>query len=133
MALMMAGYRPERFKAVGAAVPICNLADWAEENPGYGVHVRACCSDSEEEMLERSPISHLDNIAKANLKIFHGKYDPVVPVTQSIKLYNRLFEQNPGCRVFLDIFDGGHEMDFEEAFYWLLTQYKGRDSVKATG
>ncbi len=43
MALMMAGYCPEYFKAIGAFVPICDLARWAEENAGYRPHILACC------------------------------------------------------------------------------------------
>ena len=58
-----------------------------------------------EEMRKRSPISYIDNIAKANVKIFHGKFDPVVPVTQSIELYDAIMKKYPKSRVFLDIFD----------------------------
>lgn len=132
MALMMAGYLPKLFKAIGAFVPICNLKDWAAENEGYGKHVNACCSGSEGEMMLRSPVSYLDEIAKSNLKIFHGKYDRVVPVTQSINFYNELYAKHPECRVFLDVFDGGHEIDYDAAFYWIMTQYKGRGITEAT-
>ena len=124
MALMMAGMRPDYFKAIGAFVPITDLARWEKQNPGYSRHVRGCCLDSEEEMLRRSPVSYLDVIAKANLKIFHGKYDRVVPVSQSIEFFNTLNEKYPASSVYLDIFDGGHEMDMNVAEYWLISQYK---------
>ena len=132
MALMMAGFCPEYFKAIGAFVPICDLAKWAEENANYRPHILACCG-TEEQMLSRSPISYIDNIAKANLKIFHGKYDSCVPVTQSMELYATVFKKYPRSRVFLDVFDGGHEIDMKSAMYWLLSQYNGEEKVAITG
>ena len=133
MTLLMCGFCPELFKAAAAFVPITDLKKWTEENAGYREHVLACCSGSEEEMMKRSPVSYLETIAKANLKIFHGKFDPVVPVTHSIDLYDRLMEIAPASRVFLDIFDGGHEIDMEAAFYWLLSQYNEKVKVAVTG
>lgn len=132
MALLMAGYCPEYFKAIGAFVPICDLSRWAEQNENYRPHILACCG-SEEEMLRRSPISYIDTIAKANLKIFHGKYDSCVPVTQSMELYDAVFKKHPRARVFLDIFDGGHEIDMKAAMYWLLSQYNGEEKTAITG
>ena len=75
-------------------------------------------------------MSYIDNIAKANIKIFHGKYDPVVPVTHSLKLYDAIFEKYPTSRVFLDIFDGGHEIDMKQAMYWLTSQQKNEANEK---
>ena len=132
MALMMAGYCPEYFKAIGSFVPICNLGKWASENPNYRPHILACCG-SEDEMRNRSPISYIDKIAMANLKIFHGKYDSCVPVTQSMELYDSVFKKHPRARVFLDIFDGGHEIDMNSAMYWLLSQYNGEKKTAITG
>lgn len=133
MSLLMAGMCPQYFKAIGAYVPITDLAKWAEENSSYRNHVISCCSGSVDEMLKRSPISYIDTIAKANLKIFHGKYDPVVPVSHSLKLYNTLTEKYPKASVYLDVFDGGHEMDLKTAEYWLLSQYKKIGITKVTG
>ena len=110
MALLMAGYCPEYFKAIGAYVPITDLEKWNSQNEGYSEHIRACC-ETEEEMRRRSPITYIDNIAKANLKIFHGKFDGCVPVSHSIELYERIMTEYPEARVFLDIFDGGHQID----------------------
>ncbi len=132
MALMMAGYCPEYFKAIGAFVPICDLARWAEENEGYRPHILACCG-SVEEMLHRSPISYAHKIATANLKIFHGKFDSCVPVTQSTALYDTVFKINPRARVFLDVFDGGHEIDMKSAMYWIMSQYSGTNKADITG
>ena len=133
MALLIAGMIPEYFKAIGAYVPITDLRKWVHENANYREHVLACCGDDEEEMLKRSPIAYLDNVAKANLKIFHGKYDRSVPVTHSVTMFNCLMEKYPCSRVFLDIFDGGHEIDMEAAMYWFLSQYQKKELTKVTG
>ncbi len=132
MALLMAGFCPEYFKAIGAYVPITNLEKWTEQNVGYKEHILACCGNAEE-MKKRSPISYVDTIAKANLKIFHGKFDSVVPVVQSLELYDLLMEKYPASRTFLDIFDGGHEIDMEAAMYFIMSQYKGTQKTTVTG
>ena len=133
MTLMMCGLCPERFRAAAAYVPITDLEKWTGQNTGYARHVLACCGGSTREMWERSPMSCVDTIAKANLKIFHGKYDPVVPVSHSLDLYAALMEKYPQARVFLDIFDGGHEIDMDQAMYWLLSQYKQTQLAAVTG
>ncbi len=133
MALLMAGYCPGYFKAIAAYVPITDLEKWAGENSHYRDHILACCSNDKNEMKHRSPVTYLDNIAKANLKICHGKYDPVVPVSHSLDFYNTLMEKYPRSRVFLDIFDGGHEIDMEIAMYWLMSQYEHKEITKVTG
>ena len=133
MALLMAGTCPEYFRAIGAYVPITDLTAWVEENAHYAPHIRACCSDSTDEMYRRSPIAYIDKIARANLKIFHGKYDPVVPVSHSLKLYNALIEKHPSASVYLDIFDGGHEIDMATAEYWIMSQYVKNAKTQITG
>lgn len=132
MALLMAGMCPEYFKAVGAYVPITDLTKWVKENAKYAPHVMACCG-SEEEMAKRSPITYLDTIAKSNLKLFHGKYDATVPVTQSITLFNAIMEKYPTASVYLDIFDGKHEIDMQTAAYWIMSQYKPTEKTLVTG
>lgn len=133
MALLMAGFCPDYFKAIGAFVPITDLKKWSQENPKYGQHVFDCCGEDDKELAFRSPISYVDTIAKANLKIFHGKFDSVVPVRQSMELYNRILENHPDSRVFLDIFDGGHQIDMKQASYWILSQYQKAEMDKITG
>ena len=133
MALRMAGRCPEYFKAIGAFVPITDLSKWAVQNPNYRENLLACCGIDRAEQLKRSPVSYVDSIARANLKIFHGKFDDVVPVSQSIELYGRILEKHPEARVFLDIFDGGHEIDMDAALYWLLSQYKAKELKAVTG
>ena len=133
MALMMAGYCPTVFTAVGAFVPITDMKKWTEQNPGYRPHVLACCADSEEEMMKRSPMSYIDTIAQANVKIFHGKYDNTVPVSQSVELYEAITAKYPKSRVFLDVFDGGHQIDMDQAMYWINSQYKKTRKTEITG
>lgn len=132
MALLMAGMCPEYFKAIGAFVPITDLTKWVQENPKYAPHVLACCQN-EEEMGRRSPISYIDTIAKANLKLFHGKRDSVVPVSQSISFYNAMMEKHPTASVYLDVFDGRHEIDMQTAAYWIMSQYKPTEKTLVTG
>ena len=123
MALMMAGYCPRYFKAIASFVPITDLQKWAEQNPNYRPHVLACCNGNEDEMAKRSPASYVDAIATANVKIFHGKYDSSVPFTHSLQLFNAVAEKHPRARVFLEIFDGGHEALLHRAEEWFVSQY----------
>jgi len=132
MALMMAGYRPDMFKAITSFVPITDLNKWVNQNPNYTKHILACCSDSKEEMAIRSPMSYIDEIAKANVKIFHGKYDPSVPCTHSIELFNAVMAKYPKAKVYLDIFDGGHDTDMVTAFHWIMSQYEKVERDKVT-
>ena len=132
MALMMCGFCPEYFKAVGAFVPVTDLNLFAEQNEEYRRHVLACCSGSQEEMRLRSPMTYADTIAKANVKIFHGKFDPLVPHTHSLQLYNRILQGHPTARVFLDIFDGEHELDLNAAAAWFLSQYEEQEIIEVT-
>ena len=132
MALLMAGMCPEYFKAIGAFVPITDLRKWREENPRYTPRIDACC-ETEEEMRKRSPITYIDTIAKANVKIFHGKTDPTVPFTHSTTLFNAIMEKHPTARVYLDIFDGRHEMDMQTAAYWIMSQYDPTEKTLVTG
>ena len=133
MSLMMAGFCPEYFKAIGAFVSITDLAKWSVENPKYGARVEACCGTDAAELAKRSPISYVDTIAKANLKIFHGKYDSIVPVSHSITLFNAIMEKYPTSRVFLDIFDGGHQINMEWAFNWFFSQMTPESLAEVTG
>lgn len=126
MALLIAGMIPEYFKAIAAYVPITDLRKWKEQNSYYRPHILECCS-SEDEMLYRSPINYVDGISKSNLKIFHGKYDSVVPFSHSLVLFNLIVSQYPTASVYLDIFDGGHEIDLNTAEYWISSQYNKKE------
>ena len=133
MALLMAGYAPERFKAIASIVPITDLTKWVNQNPNYTEHIIACTGGKESEMLARSPISYIDCIAKSNLKIFHGKWDKSVPVSHSIDFYNELISRHPGATVYLDIFYGGHEMCREAVELFIVKQYHKKSEEALTG
>ncbi len=133
MALMMAGYCPDYFEAIASFVPITDLKKWADYNAHYRPHILACCENSEEEMAKRSPMSYIDEIARANIKIFHGKYDESVPFTHSVELFNAIIEKHPRSRVFLDIFDGGHTTDLNKAELWFTSQYKHTEKSTVSG
>ena len=133
MALLMAAQCPELFRAVAAGVPITDLEAWSKENEKYRGSVFACCGEDPEEMKKRSPIHYLEGLSRANVKIFHGKKDPVVPVAQSLRLFGAMMERYPESSLYLDIFDGGHEMDMKTAKHWILTQWQGKANVAVSG
>ena len=133
MAMMMAGFIPEYFRAIAACVPITHLKKWEEYSDCYRPHILACCSNSEEEMAKRSPYTYMENIAKSNIKILHGKTDNVVPYRQSLDFYLECLEKYPDARVFYEIFDGGHEMNLKSIELWILSQYKEKQNVEVTG
>ena len=133
MAMLMAGFCPEYFRAIAPFVPISDLGLWAKQNAGYRENILCCCGESEDEMYDRSPIKYIDIIAKANMKIFHGKYDDVVPVSQSVEFYNSITEKYPRARIFLDIFDGGHQFELDLCRKWILSQYRPAKLQTVTG
>jgi poly(3-hydroxybutyrate) depolymerase len=133
MALMMAGYCPDLFEAIASFVPITDLEAWAGQNPYYTPHILACTESDPAQMAKRSPMSYLEGIARANVKIFHGKYDPSVPFTHSVNLFNAILAQNPTARVFLDIFDGGHDTDLHKTKCWFDSQYHHTKETAVSG
>ena len=141
MALLTAAASPELFRAVGAFVPVIDLARWHRETEGirnYRECVEACLGGTVDEVgidayNARSPIGHIDEVARANVKIFHGKHDPVVNFRQSLDFYNELLQRNPEARVYLDIFDGGHEINMQVAFDWFFSQMNGAELTAVTG
>ena len=132
MALLMAGCYPELFKAVAAFVPITDLKKWYGQNPKYAPHVKACCG-TKAEMTRRSPISFMDGIAKANVKIFAGKYDKTVPVSHSEDFYYTMKKKYPDAKIYLDIFDGGHDMDLDLAAHFYYSQITKPQTDKVSG
>ncbi len=134
MAMLMAGFIPEYFRAIAPFVPISDIGTWLKEAPEfYYEHIIACTGGDGEEMYDRSPMKYIDKIAKANIKIFHGKYDNVVPVTQSIKFYNLMMERYPEAKCYIDVFDGGHQFSETLCENWLLSQYRKKDNCGITG
>ncbi len=137
MALMMAAYRPRLWKAVSSWCPITDLAAWHTQNKNYAPHIEACCggvpcAKTRKEYRARSPVSHIDEIAEARLHINHGKWDPSVPSTHSHTLYQELTKRYPTAAVYLNIFNGGHDLHYEEAFHTLAGYETAQTSVTLT-
>jgi len=134
MAMLMAGFIPEYFRAVAPFVPISDIGMWLFQSPeGYHKHILACTAGDRDEMYDRSPLKYIDTIAKANIKIFHGKRDNVVPVTQSIGFYNLMMQKHPDAKCYLDIFDGGHQFSANLCKEWIRSQYKATELNEVTG
>ena len=132
MGLLMAGCYPELFRAVSVFVPVTDLKKWHSQNENYAPHIKACCK-TKAEMTRRSPVSFIDGIAKANVKIFAGKYDKTIPVAHSEDLYRTIRTKYPDAKIYLDTFDGGHEMDLELAMHFFSSQIKEKQTVQVTG
>ena len=133
MAMLMAGFCPEYFRAIAAFAPISDLERWKSEAPSYAPHVDYCCNFDPEEMLKRSPINYYDVIAKANMKIFHGRIDEIVPFAQSLDFFNEMLKRHPKARLYLDIFHGGHQFDLNLCRNWILSQYRPLKLDAVTG
>lgn len=138
MALMLAAYAPARWQAVSAWVPITDLTDWHDQNREYSAHIEACCGGSpginatiDQEYRERSPIYHVDRMHNVNLAVHHGRHDAVVPFSHSWNFALALERHNPG-RFYFEIFDGGHEIRYEDAFRWFDTLVDAEDELDAT-
>lgn len=133
MALLMAGFCPELFRAVAAFAPISDLSRWKGEAPTYAPHIEYCCGKDEEELFDRSPIKYIDTIAQANVKIFHGKIDEIVPFAQSLDFFCEMQKRHPKARLYLDIFNGGHQFDLGLCQHWILSQYRPPQNSNITG
>ncbi len=142
MTLMMCGTAPTLWRGAVAYASITDLAAWYRETDAageeYARNIAACMGgrtpdEVPEEYLARSPIGYVDQIAKANLKMFHGKFDTLVPPAHSLNLYLRLQEKYPQARTFLEIFSGEHESCLPEGFAWLQKQISQTESEELSG
>ncbi len=127
MALMVGGYAPELLAGISSWCPITDLRKWYYQNPRYAPHIAACCggppgssSKVDREYRSRSPINHIRKFVDLNLSIHHGRYDKSVPYTHTLELVKKLERLSPK-RFFFEIFDGGHEIRYEQAFSWFDT------------
>lgn len=113
MALLMAAYAPDRWRSVAAFCGITDLTAWHGQNRKYAAQIEACCggppgAETKRQYDLRSPVYWASDIARAEVTIYHGKYDLSVPHSQALRLYEAIHEADPTSRVFLTIFDGGH-------------------------
>lgn len=133
MSLLLAADAPNLWCAVCSFVPITDLKLWEQENPNYASDVRACCGGDEDEYRRRSPMEYIDALAQANLKIFSGKWDGVVPCHQGLDLYQKIFSEHPEAHVYFEMFDGGHEMRLDDAERFFLAQLHRQKGKSVTG
>jgi dipeptidyl aminopeptidase/acylaminoacyl peptidase len=140
MSLMMAAYAPELWKGVSSWVPVTDLAAWHGENQKYARHVEACCGGkpgasekTDRFYAEKSPLSYITELLKANIFVHHGRYDNSVPYTHTARLA-RIMESAGASTFYFEIFDGAHELLCDEGFKWFDYLYCGKKSRKqATG
>ena len=141
MALLAAESAPELFRAVEVWCPVSDLIKWHAFQPqcrsNYAPHIEACLGGTPEEIPEeydrRSPARHVEALKGLPVSIHHGRHDPVVPFRHSVTLAENL-EKTDNSRVYLDIFDGGHEQNPVHSFEWFAKLAgKRRDTVKITG
>ena len=139
MSLMMAGYAPERWKAVSSWCPITDVGLWHGQNPNYAPHVVACCGgvpgqseDVDRECRERSPMTCAADVARANVFVHHGRYDRSVPYTQTLDFALEVEKHAPE-RFFFEIFDGAHELRYPDAFMWFDDVLGAEEGVEITG
>jgi len=130
MALLMAAYAPDLWRAAASFVPVTDLIKWHSEMKNYGdgkysADIEACCGGppSESTFNEyhyRSPINWIDEISKCNVTIFTGKYDRQILPTHTMELYNRILSKHLDSKTFLCIFDGEHEQRMDYAVEWFI-------------
>lgn len=106
MAMLMAGYHPERFSAVSAWVGISDLAAWhrfhtrnGKPQP-YAQMIEKCCGGPpgaspkvDREYRARSPLFHLHPAKKLPIHIYAGLHDGhtgSVPVRHSLDAFNAI-------------------------------------------
>lgn len=72
-------------------------------------------------------------MTNANLSVHHGRFDKSVPYTHTVNLAIELEKLN-AKRFFFEIFDGGHELLYEDAFRWFdrLTRPDAKAEKKLT-
>ncbi len=104
MAMLMAGYHPERFSAVSAWVGISDLAAWYRfhvkngKPQRYAQMVAKCCGGApgsspevDQEYQARSPRFHLQNTGKLPIDLYSGLHDGhtgSVPVRHTLDAFN---------------------------------------------
>jgi len=125
MALLAAETAPELFRAVEVWCPVSDLTLWhkylTERGKHYIRHIEACTGGTPEERPEeylfRSPSARLERLGDLPVSIHHGRHDPIVPFRHSVAFAEKL-EAVGNDRLYLDIFDGGHEQIPAHSFEW---------------
>ena len=125
MALLAAETAPELFRAVEVWCPVSDLEKWHRyltvSGQHYVRHIEACLGGAPgefpQEYARRSPARHTAALRGLPVSIHHGRHDEVVPFRHSVELAEQL-EADGNARVYLDVFDGGHEQIPAHSFEW---------------
>lgn len=139
MALLMAGYAPERFRAIASFVPLTDVEAWYREkyhNPEgacYADDIAACCGGepspaTSEEYKYRSPMTYAAQIARSNTSIWTGLWDRSIPCHHGLDMFTKIHKEYPGAHVYFHMFDGGHEMNLGWAEEWFKSQLPQAES-----
>ena len=141
MALLVAAKSPTFWTGVSSWVPITDLVAWYQENPDYAPHIAAFCGgvqgaavDVDRQYRQRSPLNFVQELVGVPLSVHHGRFDPVVPYRHSWRLAQAL-EEAGAKNFFFEIFPGGHEIKYREAFAWFdgLVRAAVNEDVQLTG
>ncbi len=139
MALQVAGREALDWTAVSSWCPITDLAEWHRFANGYLPHVESVCGgapgDSPEvdaAYTDRSPIHRAAALAKCRLQLGHGRYDKVVPYRHAWEMALAIEAQKPEA-FFFSLFDGGHQILFDEAFKFFDASIRKEQGVELTG
>lgn len=121
-ALLAQAKAPELWTKSIAYVPIFDLKMWLDENlekrSDFADDIINCLGnykENEEEYRLRSPMNYIEDISRSkHLKIYVGKYDDIVDVSQGIEFFNRINAYSKTSNVYFDFFDGGHYVSYEQ-------------------
>ena len=133
MALLAAEAGARLFRAVEVWCPVSDLRKWhrhlTETKQHYVRDLEACLGGAPEAVPEeydhRSPARHVAALKELAVSIHHGRHDEVVSFRNSVELAKNL-EEVGNDRVYLDVFDGGHEQIPSHSFEW-FAQLAGKE------
>jgi pimeloyl-ACP methyl ester carboxylesterase len=106
MSLLLAGRHPDRISGAVSWVPVYDLIDWyvyvRDNNVGdYGEEIVSSCGGdpsvpgpAQDSCIARSPMTHLQAAADADLPIYigHGLSDVTVPPDYAVRAFDQLVE-----------------------------------------
>jgi acetyl esterase/lipase len=117
---------------VDAAIPFYGVYDFGNFYIKYFEPVRAESENIEETIKKLSPVNYIDFVDFPIL-IIHGDADFLVPLDQSVELYNLLVQKGKQAEIFV-VEDGVHAFDsFPETEYTKKTKEKLLEFLKKYG
>jgi acetyl esterase/lipase len=117
---------------VDAAIPFYGVYDFGNFYIKYFEPVRSESENIEETIKKLSPVNYIDFVDFPIL-IIHGEADFLVPLDQSVELYNLLVQKGKQAEIFV-VEDGVHAFDsFPETEYTKKTKEKLLEFLKKYG